>query len=381
MRKAELAAQNQPHASFGDEALLTVGNKKVVNASTGVLKFLLLNAVAMPFLISSAAAAAREPVGGLGNQFVLDEKKSVRGNKQACVPCDDPEVGRILPDLSGLVWLGGDRFLAVHDAKSPEEDTLPRVSILTLPVSLDGVGRTDASPAFPKENSSDLEAAAAIPGTSKVLLAKSGDNAGPFDRIFLAEVVGDEVRIVDTVRWRDFTGYDNIEGVAVAAADETQPILLWAERSSGPDNTELRWARLGVEPFGIEGPVDSVLFTLPASGRDKEGRPLYNRAIVALDVDSKGHIYAASTLDPEGTSADPDNGPFRSIVYRIGRVGADGPKLQAKPKVLAVLDGLKVEGLTIREQEDGEMEIFIGTDDENYGGILRLLPAPGAYER
>jgi hypothetical protein len=98
-------------------------------------------------------------------------------------------------------------------------------------------------------------------------------------------------------------------------------------------------------------------------------------------VDSKGHIYAASTLDPEGTSADPDNGPFRSIVYRIGRVGADGLKLQAKPKVLAVLDGLKVEGLTIREQEDGEREIFIGTDDENYGGILRLLPAPGAYER
>jgi hypothetical protein len=56
----------------------------------------------------------------------------------------------------------------------------------------------------------------------------------------LAEVRGDEVRIVDTVRWRDFTGYDNIEGVAVAAADETQPILLWAERSSGPDSTELR---------------------------------------------------------------------------------------------------------------------------------------------
>ncbi len=254
-----------------------------------------------------------------------------------------------LLDLSGLAWLGGDRFLAVHDAKTPKEDDLPRVSILTLPVSLDGVGRVDATPAFPDAPSSDLEAVAAIPGTDTLLLAESGDDAGSFDRIFLAEVRGDAVQILDVVRWRDFTDYYNVEALAVAARNGGSSILLWAERNSGKDRTRLRWASLGIDPFRVEGPVGSVSFVLPASARDK--------------------------ADPEGTSADPDNGPFRSIVYRIGRIGGGGPELQAKPEVLAVLDGLKVESLAVRET-DGDRQVFVGTDDENYGGILRPLPAP-----
>ena len=285
-----------------------------------------------------------------------------------------------LLDLSGLAWLGGDRFLAVHDAKTPKEDALPRVSILTLPASLDGIRRIDATPAFPERNSSDLEAVAAIPGTNKLLLAESGDDAGPFDRIFLAEVRGHAVKVLDTVRWRDFTAYHNIEAVAVAAADGGLPVLLWAERNSGQDATELHWVRLSVEPFRIEGPVASVRFRLPASGRDARGAALYNRAIVALDTDGDGRIYAASTLDPEGVAADPDNGPFRSIVYRIGRLGGGRVVLDATPEVLAVLDGLKVESVTVRER-DGRPEVFIGTDDENYGGILRPLPFPEATAR
>ncbi len=291
-----------------------------------------------------------------------------------------PKPAAPLLDLSGLAYLGGDRFLAVHDAKTPKEDALLRVSILTPPASLDGIGRIDATPAFPERNSSDLEAVAAIPGTNKLLLAESGDDAGPFDRIFLAEVQGDAVKVLDAVRWRHFTAYHNIEALAVAAADGGGPILLWAERNSGQDITELRWARLSVEPFRIEGPVASVRFALPASGRDARGTPLYNRAIVALDVGGDGRIYAASTLDPEGTAADPDNGPFRSIVYRIGRVGGGRVVLDTNPEVLAVLDGLKVESVSVREAA-GRPEVFIGTDDENYGGILRPLPALGAMRR
>jgi hypothetical protein len=168
-----------------------------------------------------------------------------------------------LLDLSGLAWLDGDRFLAVHDAKTPEEDDLPRVSILTLPASLDGVERIDATPKFPEAPSSDLEAVATIPGTDKLLLAESGDDAGPFDRIFLAQVRGDAVEILETVRWRDFTDYYNIEAMAVAAADGGNGVLLWAERDSGKDRTRLRWARLGLGPFRIEGPAGSVSFVLP----------------------------------------------------------------------------------------------------------------------
>lgn len=294
-----------------------------------------------------------------------------------CAGTAPPDAKQPAPllDLSGLTWLGGDRFLAVHDAKTPKEDDLPRVSILRLPEALDGVGRIDATPSFPEALSSDLEAVARIPGTNKLLLAESGDDAGPFDRIFLAEVRGDAVEVVATARWRDFTDYYNVEAMAVAAGAGGGGVLLWAERDSGKDRTRLRWARLGLEPFRIEGPVGSVSFVLPASARDTAGGPLFNRAIVALDVDSEGWIYAASTLDPEGTSADPDNGPFRSIVYRIGRIAGGKPQLQAQPEVLAVLDGLKVESLAVRE-EGGQRQIFVGTDDENHGGILRPLPTP-----
>src|SRR5947199_10778748 len=37
---------------------------------------------------------------------------------------------RSLPDLSGLAWIEGDRFLAVSDAKNPGE---PRVSLVLEP--------------------------------------------------------------------------------------------------------------------------------------------------------------------------------------------------------------------------------------------------------
>ena len=292
----------------------------------------------------------------------------------------DPKPPAPLLDLSGVAWLGGDRFFAVHDAKTPKEIDLPRVSILTLPVSLDGIGRTNATPAFPDAASSDLEAVAAIRGTGKVLLAESGDDGEAFDRIFLADVSGNAVEILGVVRWRDFTGYHNIEAVAVGAGSGNQPILLWAERNSGKDRTELKWARLSVEPFRIAGPVSSAPFRLPAGARDAGGRPLFNRAIVALDVDAHGGIYAASTLDPEGFSPDPDHGPFRSIVYRIGRVMDERVVLDRAPTTLAVLDGLKVESLAVREQ-DGRRDIFIGTDDENYGGVLRLLPSPDGHGR
>jgi hypothetical protein len=41
---------------------------------------------------------------------------------------------------------------------------------------------------------------------------------------------------------------------------------------------------------------------------------------------------------------------------------------------LGNLDGLKVERIAIREKVESGNQIYIGTDDEHYGGILRLLP-------
>ncbi len=92
-----------------------------------------------------------------------------------------------------------------------------------------------------------------------------------------------------------------------------------------------------------------------------------------MDVDSTGVVYVASAEDPGD-----DNGPFRSAVYTIGVVtlknGEPKVVLDHEPTQLAVLDGLKVESIAVREQPGKGLEIFVGLDDENYGGTMRPIP-------
>jgi hypothetical protein len=44
-------------------------------------------------------------------------------------------------------------------------------------------------------------------------------------------------------------------------------------------------------------------------------------------------------------------------------------------KRLATLDGLKVENIAARESGKDGKQVYVGTDDEHYGGIIRLLPS------
>jgi hypothetical protein len=63
-----------------------------------------------------------------------------------------------LPDLSGLAWMGEDLFVAVHDAKNPDELDRPRMSILAVPRSLGGVLWRSVDVDFPNDKSNDLRA-------------------------------------------------------------------------------------------------------------------------------------------------------------------------------------------------------------------------------
>ncbi|MGI9525104.1 MAG: hypothetical protein ACR2PG_26035 [Hyphomicrobiaceae bacterium] len=281
-----------------------------------------------------------------------------------------------LPDLSGLAWIGGKTFIVVHDAKNPEELHLPRVSLMALPSSLEGVLWRSTNPIFSRRKSSDLESASRIPGTQMVLLVESTDNGSSFDRIFLAELIEDDVNIVAETAWSNFTKSFNVEATAVASTSGGEMIFIWAERNSGRTSTEIKWTRLSLNPFRIGSyAIFKVRFELPSGAYNQAGKPLYDRPLVAMDVDSEGKIYIAATLDPEGYTATPDDGPFRSIIYQIGAVKGGAIVLTENPKKIGTLDGLKVESLAIRELR-GKREIFVGTDDENYGGVLRVLPAP-----
>jgi hypothetical protein len=277
-----------------------------------------------------------------------------------------------LLDLSGLAWIGGDRFLSVSDAKNPREDDLNRVGLLTLPDSLDGLGYESIQLRYSGGPSSDFESAARIPGRPLVLLVESADDNGPFQRLFLARVGYPRPRLVDMTEWGTFTDVFNVEATAVASTSDGFKFL-WAERNSGEQSTQIKWARLTLAPLRIGPQEGSVEFTLPDYLVNENGNPLFSRSIVGLDVDSAGNIYSVAAFDPEGTVENPDNGPFRSAVMQIGQAGADGVVLDETPSILAMVDGLKIESVAIRETDNG-VELFVGTDDENFGGILRQLP-------
>jgi hypothetical protein len=272
--------------------------------------------------------------------------------------------GETIPDLSGLAWTGGDQFLAVHDAKNPDEIDSPRLSVLTLPDALGGIQAEAVDVEWPDAQgpSSDLESADRIPGTDRVIFAESGDDRGDFQRIFLAEHRGGEVEIVDYVEWP--RPVFNVEGVAVGAVGD-ELVFLYAERAQGEPTTEIAWTRLRLDPLRL-GSFRRVTFPNPAPvGSD-------SRPVSALTVDSAGAVYAASATDP-----DRDEGPFTSAVWRIGELteGSGGVEVEliAEPELLARVDGFKVESVAVQEH-GREVTVYAGTDDEYYGGTMRPLP-------
>jgi len=109
----------------------------------------------------------------------------------------------------------------------------------------------------------------------------------------------------------------------------------------------------------------SVPFTPP---EPPDGRPASG-----MDIDKWGNIYVSSAYDPG------DLGPFDSAVYRAatvregGRIGASLRPVEP-PQELARSSGLKVEGVGLVA---GSFPIFIGDDDEDYGGLLRQLRVTG----
>ncbi|MCP4211870.1 MAG: DUF333 domain-containing protein, partial [Halieaceae bacterium] len=275
-----------------------------------------------------------------------------------------------LPDVSGLAWIAGDSFLAVHDAKYPEEAALPRVSLLQLPRGLDGIRWRPLAMQVQGPKSNDFESIARIPETRRVLLVESTEEQDekPFSRrIFLAQVSRPALRIVDTIEWP--TATHNVEGTAVAPVGQGY-LFIYAERAEGEGSTQIRYATLNLNPLQIGEFNDAGAFTSPGPTGD-DARPL-----TAMEVDSNGVIYVASAEDPGD-----DNGPFRSAVYTIGQVsfedGTATVMLDPEPSLLATLDGLKVESLAVRELPGVDRELYVGFDDENYGGTLRKIKRVG----
>jgi hypothetical protein len=282
-----------------------------------------------------------------------------------------------LPDISGIAWMEGDTFLSVHDSKNDDQERgRTRVSVLTLPAAFSsprGVGQQPSlsfrplKVVWPSDEPHDLESIARIPNTPQVLLVESGDDASASKRIFLAALrTAEQLTIDEVVPWP--VPIHNVEASAVFTLG-AQLYFAYAERADGLSRTEIRWARMHLNPLRFER-FSSAKYAARLKGPGV-------RPVVALDIDAAGRVFAATAYDPGN-----DNGPFRSVVSCIGqfRSGSGGKSRfvpAAASQAVAIQNGYKVAGVAIRPRQDGRIEIYAGTDDENFGASFRqvLLPS------
>jgi hypothetical protein len=263
-----------------------------------------------------------------------------------------------LPDISGLSWINDDTFLAVSDAKNTNANTQPRISLIRLPRSARGVSWRflDLDWQAVEGLSHDLESIARILDTDLFLLCESGSFKLKKARIFLAQYQKNKLRLLGFTYFP--TKVKNIEGTAIAQVGK-ESIFLYAERAPGKAQTTIHLAKISLPPLKIET-LNEVTFPSPVATTKNF------RIISAMEVDRANQLYIASASDLG------NDGPFQSIVWQIGKIETENAEprliLAEKPERIATLDGFKVEGIAIRDRE-----IFIATDDEYYGGVIRPL--------
>ena len=281
---------------------------------------------------------------------------------------------------SGLALIEPNRYLVVHDAKVYEDK--PRLGILAIQASgpvytpLRIVEWMD-----PDGPANDLESACALsdrPG--EFLVAESGYWEKKYGRVFHVRLSGETGQVVRAYKLPLLadsnpkkTG-DNFEGLACVRHADGRYLLLLGERGGSElyPSGRLRWGSLDLRSSSLEWAergTASIEVTAPGpwpAGTKK-------RDIADLYLDNEGTLWASATAD-QG-----DNGPFRSVIFRIGTVspGAVPPVKLTGPVVADwILDGMKVEALAAPATAAPGSVLSVGTDDENFGGVWRPLFPP-----
>ena len=303
---------------------------------------------------------------------------------------------KALPGISGMWPLDGRSLLTVHDKKHPDAPG-SYLGVLEL--------RCHASELFMAERSynvpvfaykplavssrvmdvrsiNDMEACCPLPGGAKAfLLAESGYYKGKGGRIFAARITP-----TGATGWRAeisrafysnlqelgpapgvTPGYANIEGMACMERPDGTLILVLALRGGRKKGVEhparLVWGRLDLQapvPFERLGHAD---LRAHAPGCDRLCCDM------VLIHGQKGYQVLAVAAMDKGNA-----GPFRSFIYRAGRFVLDKAVRYepSEPLPLWTVDGVKVEALA--PLGPGGSMYCAGSDDEDYGGLWRILP-------
>lgn len=285
---------------------------------------------------------------------------------------------------SGMAMIDDTRYLVVHDELSHEDGA--RISVLEIT----GRGPATATPVRPASwqhvsgRSNDLEDVCAIPGRAgEFLLVEAGHWAGDFGRLFHVKInVIKQPYDIAVLRTFDLPEFDakgptdpegdENEGLACASREDGSTLVILGERggSGAYRSGLLRWAVVDLDmqeplrfsPIGLAGKqVDA-----PGNWRNEDT----NRDISALYLDSDNFLWAAASEDHG------DSGPFKSVVFQIGRVRPDAPnpiQLIEQSVVSHTVDGFKIESLAAPTSLVPSSVFAIATEDEDLGGIWRAL--------
>ena len=267
--------------------------------------------------------------------------------------------------------------MVVHDGKNDaEERDQPRVSLVKTPTSLDGIQIVPQTSLTFDLIPNDLESVAIVPGRKGALLAESGVSSDP-DQAMIYYITWDAeltFEVESATEWpRPVT---NVEATAVVSIGD-KLWFLYAERNDGHETTQIHGTELNIGNDGslqFDDEWTSEDFAPPVPADPTDARPAS-----ALNIDTDGTIYVASAFDPG------DLGPFTSAVWNAGTVDVDSAgglvlNLTDTPVAVAISDGLKIEAIALNADKSVR-PIFIGMDDEDYGGALRPLSKTSLLEQ
>lgn len=257
-----------------------------------------------------------------------------------------------------MAWLEGDTYLLAFDAKG--DASLPRFGVLEpgaarAPQALDVDWSALREPAY------DVESLCRVPGAGDTFYAAESGSCGPdFRRVFEVALHRDGLRWRATVTLAFMLPPDveNVEGIACRLRADGARLFLFAERggSERTPRATLRWGVVGTSGQAPDfGGPDELVPPAPADASW--------RGVSDLLLDDDGSLLAAASDD--GGNA----GPFRSIVWRIGRASDGGVELEPAQALLHTIDGFKVEAVA----RTAAGALCIGTDDERLGGTWREL--------
>lgn len=278
-----------------------------------------------------------------------------------------------ISEVSGASYLDRENIVTVSDTKYSSDK--PRLHVATfakgklkyLPAKVYGWERKE-------DRSSDLEAICAVPDEPGYFYAaESGYYRGKGGRIFKIHIVPEDGEFTARIEGqfhpfpqsdKSYTTPDElqIEGMEALQHKKNGEIILLGLRGSDTCPGKLIWGRHRDGRFLIDGSAEVDLRCYFKGGR----------SISDLHLIRDGEKYRV--LCSAATDIG-DLGPFHSAIFCIGYFDPATLKfIEEAPKVLYDLCGLKVEAIGKTPEAISGSDLFIGTDDENMGGIIRPLP-------